>query len=250
MLELLRNDIIITWVAPIFTGLIVIAIPAVAINFFKSKKDEKAITQANQRYIDAIMPFIIQEIELSQTYISDIRHTIINENNIKDKFIYTEIELRNRLIIDISESKYIDEDKKNELINFTYTIFKHYETDKAIKLEENNTNSKFKNILTNITNPIILFIISQLALVLILIFDKRNIKPEENVLLALPLLVGLISIVGIIIQSITGIFESKIKKNRRIYFNTQIFEKDLRNFNSHYIQNKKSIQYKKIKHNN
>ena len=35
MFDLLKNEIVINWIAPIITGLIVIAIPAIAIKIFR-----------------------------------------------------------------------------------------------------------------------------------------------------------------------------------------------------------------------
>lgn len=218
MFDLLKNEIVINWIAPIITGLIVIAIPAIAIKIFRFKKDEKAIKRANQRFIDSIIPFIIQKISINYSYISDVRNVVIEESGLKDKYVYSEISLRNKLIMDISESKYIDEENKNELIDFTYNTFKHFENKEDVVLSEEHESKKLNTkVLSFLTsNPLILLIISQFLILLVVIFDKRNIKPEENILIMLPFLLGFISILGIVLMIISKLFESSVsnKKHR------------------------------------
>ena len=109
----LTNQIIVNWVAPIITGLIVVVIPTILIRLFQMKKDKRKVDDANQRYLNSIRPYIIQKITIDRKFISDIRRVVIKESCIKEKYIYTEVELRNKLILDITEDSYISEiDKK------------------------------------------------------------------------------------------------------------------------------------------
>ena len=255
MLELLKNEIVINWIAPIITGLIVVAIPTIVIKTFKFKKDEKTIKQANQRFLDCIMPFVIQKIEVSSSYISDMRNVIIEESGLRDKYVYSEMGLRNKLIMDISESKYVDEDRKKELIDFTYNIFKDFENKESLEVseehEQKKLNTKFFSWL--MIDPLGLLIISQIMIVIVVIFDGRNIKPEENILIMLPFLLGFISVIGISIKIISKIFESNVSRKKyrddmiyrnylvhRLYDNMQK-NKDI-NYNS-----SNSNKYKNIK---
>ena len=123
MKEILTNQIIINWIAPIVTGLLVVAIPTFIIKIFRIKKDVRKVEEANQRYLDCIRPYIIQKINIDGKFIRNIRSVIIKESCIKEKYIYTEIELRNKIILDITEDNYINENDKKELSDFTYQVF-------------------------------------------------------------------------------------------------------------------------------
>lgn len=216
MLDLLKNEIVVNWIAPIVTGLIVIAIPAFGIKIFRFKKDEKAIKQANQRFIDSIIPFIIQKISITSSYISDIRSVVIEESGLKDKYVYSEIRLRNKLIMDISESKYVDEDRKNELINFTYDTFKNFENKENLEITEEQEPKKSNTKILSwlMINPLGLLILSQVMIVIVVVFDHRNIKPEENILIMLPFLLGFISVMGITLKMISKTFESSVSRKK------------------------------------
>lgn len=217
MLEFLKDDIVINWISPIITGLIVVAIPTIIVKTFKFKKDEKIIKQANQRFINLIMPFIIQKIKICDTFISDVRNVIVEESGLRDKYVYSEISLRNKLIMDISESKYIDEKNKKELIVFTYEVFKQFENKENLQFSEETELKKSNiNFLSSlISNPIILLIISQLLIAIVVILDKRNIKPEENILIMLPFLLGFVSVLGIVLMIISKIFESSVSRKKK-----------------------------------
>lgn len=245
MLELLKNDIVINWIAPIVTGLIVVVIPTVIVKIFRFKKDEKMVKEANQRYLDAIMPFIIQKIKISSSYITDIRNVIISESGLKEKFVFSELSLRNKLIMDISESKYVDENNKKELIDFTYEIFKSFDDRNNLQIigENETTKSKIKVFSSLISNPFILLLFSQLLMSIVVIFDKRNIKPEENILILLPFFLGFLSVFGIILKMISNIFDSNVSRKKVDR------EKDYRNFIVHYSQAINELN-EKIKKNN
>lgn len=225
MLELLKNEIVINWIAPIITGLIVTAISAFIIyiiKVLKLRKDEKMIKEANQRYLDTIMPFIIQKIKISSEYITDVRNVIISESGLKDKYVFTELSLRNKLIMDISESKYVDENNKIELIDFTYDIFNNLENKNNLEVYEDyemkKSNNKSKVSFTFLSNPVFLLLFSQILIVLVVIFDKRNIAIEDNVLIVLPLFLGILSIFGIVLKMLSNIFDDSISRRKNLKF--------------------------------
>ena len=88
----LTNELVITWVSPVITGLIVVAIPAGIIWLLKTlqiKKDEKKIEEANQRFINSIRPYIIKNIKILPKFITDTRTVVVKESGVKDKFIYS-----------------------------------------------------------------------------------------------------------------------------------------------------------------
>ena len=148
---ILINEIVVNWIAPIITGILVIAIPAIVLKFFRLRKDTKKINNVNDRFINSVRPYIIEKIKISSNLIIDIRRAIIMDSNIKERFVLSEIDLRNKLIMDINESKYIDEVNKKELIDFTYEIFKDFEKEnelidnKEISVRERKVNILNKN---------------------------------------------------------------------------------------------------------
>lgn len=60
---ILTNQIIVDWVAPIITGLIVCLIPIVITKILANRSLVKNIKDVNNKIIDTIRPFIIQELK-------------------------------------------------------------------------------------------------------------------------------------------------------------------------------------------
>ena len=105
---ILINEIVVNWIASIITGILVIAIPTTVLKFFRFRKDIEKINNINDRFINSIRPYIIEKIKISSNLIIDIRRTIILDSDIKERFALSKIDLRNKLIMNINESKYID----------------------------------------------------------------------------------------------------------------------------------------------
>lgn len=216
---ILMNEIVVNWIAPIITGLLVIVIPAAALKFFRFKKDIKKINAVNERFINSIRPYIIEKIRISSNIITDIRSAIIMDSDIKERFVISEIDLRNKLIIDINESKYIDEVNKKELIDFTYEIFKDFEKKNSfIDNKEINLKQRKVSVLNNfIKSPISLVLVSQVMIVLTLFFDKSGVKPEDNFALLLPLVLGIFSLFSLLLDFISKTFRSDVSESKKIY---------------------------------
>ena len=138
LMDLLTNSFVSTWIAPVITG--ILASLAAGIITVQRKKDNKRIKDANEKYIQNVRQFIVQNIEISLFTIQDLRKAIVKEFNIKEKYILTEENLRNKIIYDISESKYINEKDKKDLIDYTYKTFKNVEllTQERIIEKENS----------------------------------------------------------------------------------------------------------------
>lgn len=251
----LTNEIVITWVSPIITGLIVVAIPAGIIWLLKTlqiKKDEKKIEEANQRFVNSIRPYIIQNIKILPKFITDTRSVVVKESGVKDKFIYSELSLRNKLIMDINESKYIDEDNKEKLIKFTYDTFSTFDVE---NIENNILENKKINIFAKYVNmPIIVFIISVILMVIIAVFDNSNVELAKNPLFGIPYLLSFMSAIAIVVSMFSNIFESKVTKKRNFdYYNEYIgmytFLTEFRNKVVHNNLEKKDMKEKKSKNN-
>lgn len=218
---ILLNEIVINWIAPIITGLLVIAIPTAIIKFFRLRKDIKKINNVNKRFIDSIRPYIIEKIEISSQLITDIRKAIIMDSDIKERFVISELDLRNKLIMDINESKYIDEINKKELIDFTYNTFQSFvnEGNELEKLKNNENEIKTKYKVSLLKTPIILIIVSQIMIIVTLYFDKSSVKFEDNFALFFPVVLGMISIINFTIDLVSKYFKSGISENKKLYNN-------------------------------
>lgn len=216
---ILINEIVVNWIAPIITGILVIVIPATVLKFFRFRKDIKKINNVNDRFINSIRPYIIEKIKISSNFITDIRRAIIMDSDIKERFVLSEIDLRNKLIMDINESKYIDEVNKKELIDFTYKIFKDFEKKNGlIDNKEINVKERKVNILNSfVKNPIILVLISQIMIVLTLFFDKSGVKPEDNFAILLPLILGIFSLFSFLLDFVFKILRSDVSESKKIY---------------------------------
>lgn len=216
---ILINEIVVNWIAPIITGILVIVIPATVLKFFRFRKDIKKINNVNDRFINSIRPYIIEKIKISSNLITDIRRAIIMDSDIKERFVLSEIDLRNKLIMDINESKYIDEVNKKELIDFTYEIFKDFEKKNGlIDNKEINVKERKVNILNSfVKNPIILVLISQIMIVLTLFFDKSGVKPEDNFAILLPLILGIFSLLSFLLDFVFKILRSDVSESKKIY---------------------------------
>jgi hypothetical protein len=119
----LRNDIMINWIVPIIGSSIVVIAIKLFMDRYKSKTVIGIINVANNRFIDAIRPFFIQEIEIDMKIVNNIRNAIKREYCADDNMLYTIEQLEEQIILDISETKYLTEERKKELIHNVYIKF-------------------------------------------------------------------------------------------------------------------------------
>lgn len=217
---ILTNEIVVNWIAPIITGILVVVIPAFVLKFLRFRKDIKKINNVNDRFINSIRPYIIKKIKISAELITDIRKAIIMDSDIKEKYVFSEIDLRNKLIMDINESKYIDEINKKELIDFTYEIFENFKNEGYFPTTKENVDIKAKrcNIRNSyLKNPIILLLISQIMIIVTLYFDKSGVNPEDNYAILLPLILGIFSVFSFLIDFLFKSLKSDVSENRKLY---------------------------------
>ncbi len=206
----LTNQIIVNWVAPIITGLIVVVIPTILIRLFQMKKDKRKVDDANQRYLNSIRPYIIQKITIDRKFISDIRRVVIKESCIKEKYIYTEVELRNKLILDITEDSYISEIDKKELIDFTYEVFTGFNM-KEINETEISKNRK-KTVVLFDRNTIVL-IVSLFICTIIQITSGEDANLNENMTFALSYIVAFFSLIIALVSYFNISFKSRVSSD-------------------------------------
>lgn len=108
--------------------------------------------------------------------------------------------MRNKLITDINENKYIDENSKYELIEFTYEIFKSFDRDKDL------INTKKKNNI-KLDKSFILLIISMVVITIVSLVDREGAKSLENPAIILSFVICLFLAIEIIISKL---FESDV----------------------------------------
>ena len=190
---ILTNQIVVDWIAPIITSLICIAVPTILTKFFKSKSLIKSINMVNNKIIDTIRPFIIQRIEISSDFISSIRIAIIKESNIKEKNIYTELEIRNKLLLDISETRFLKEEEKRDLIEFTYKVFEDFSKTPSKYVHaydeyEEQRIRKYKTILY-----LLVFIFSIIIMLIAYILNPVGENIEDNVVIIMTLITSISS---------------------------------------------------------
>lgn len=217
MKPILTNQIIVDWIAPIITGLIVFIIPAIVVRICKSRNLSKKIEETNGKIINTIRPFIIQRIAISQHFISDIRMAIIKESEIKEKLIYTEIEIRNKILWDISETRFLKEKEKQELIEDTYKIFENFNDKQIIeKIDyeelESQENKKISMIVFTIILIISLFIMS-----IAYIINPVDVNVEDNVLIIITMITAIFSAFSLYMNvlGIDSFFAIRLSKRRK-----------------------------------
>lgn len=194
---ILTNQIIVDWIAPIVTGLIVLLAPVILTKFIKNNTLLKNIKDVNNKIINTIRPFIIQRIEINSHFISDLRKAIIKENEIKEKYIFNEIQIRNKILLDISETRFLKENEKQDLINFTYKVFNDFDEKQILSntssedIEEQN----IKKLSMKLTS--IILIISLIIMLIAYIVKPVNSNIEDNIVILITLISSTASLLSL-----------------------------------------------------
>ena len=233
---ILINQIIIDWIAPIITGLLVLLIPTIITRVIKNRNLLRNIKDINDKIINTVRPFIIQRIEINSHLISDLRKSIIKENGIKEKYIFNEIEIRNKILLDISETRFLKENEKQDLINFTYQIFKDFDE----KQIETNTNyedieeQKVKKI--SIITTATILIISLIIMLIAYIIKPVNTNIEDNIVILITMMSATISLLSLFMdymemKSLYGKTLINITKNidRGLYIGIKNIKEKIKN---------------------
>lgn len=184
------DETIKVWIAPIITGVIVALIVAFITLFIKRKNTVNyinTISAAEEKLIEILRPFFIQELELTEDVLIDSRKSIIREYKLRDdKFISIQ-EIKEIIILDILRTRFIKEEDKKRLIESTYNTFNKYKNsvqkdkdyiktiyfDNAKSINEDETKVEKYNSLLSILASIIAVLITLIMIPLI-------IKPSDN----------------------------------------------------------------------
>lgn len=195
-----RNDIMINWIAPIIGTIIVV----IAIKLFMERNKSKTvigiINIANNRFIDAIRPFFIQEIEIDMKLINNIRNAIKREYCADDNMLYTIEQLEEQIILDISETKYLTEERKKELIHNVYIKFDELKNEVQEKHTEEQTElikSEINRLKSSNSRLLILFILVIMMTIILLInyFYTLDFSNLYLLIIILPLIMFLVEMI-------------------------------------------------------
>ncbi len=196
----LKNDILINWIAPIIGTIIVV----IAIKLFMERNKSKAvigiINIANNRFIDAIRPFFIQEIEINMKLINNIRNAIKREYCADDNMLYTIAQLEEQIILDISETKYLTEERKKELIHNVYGKFDELKNEIPESHTEEQTElikSEINRLKSSNSRLLILFILVIMMTIILLInyFYTLDFSNLYLIIIILPLIMFLVEMI-------------------------------------------------------
>jgi hypothetical protein len=157
-MTLVSNDTVIGWIAPIITtpiaGFIVYIVNIIR-KRSKSISVIKTINVANKRLMDSIRPFFIQGIKLEKDILLNIRNAIAREYGIEIKSMFSINQIKENIILDVSETRFLKDQDKIKLIDFIESVFKEYIPDgdnereqSLIRLMQERENiSRYNNIL-------------------------------------------------------------------------------------------------------
>ena len=218
MLEILasfiKNDIMTNWIAPIIGTIIVMIAIKLFMDRFKSKTVISIINIANNRFIDAIRPFFIQEIEIDMKIVNNIRNAIKREYCADDNMLFTIEQLEEQIILDISETKYLTEDRKRELIHNVYSKFDNLKTQEQKNPTEEQTELIRTEInrLKNSNSRLVVLFILVIMMTIILLINYFYTLDFSNLYLLIILLPLIMFIVEMITDNMAQNKKNGIKK--------------------------------------
>jgi hypothetical protein len=198
--DFLRNDIMINWIVPIIGTIIVLIAIKLFMDRYRSKTIISIINIANNRFIDAIRPFFIQEIEINMKLVHNIRNAIKREYCAEDNMLYTIEQLEEQIILDISETKYLTEERKKELIHNVYDKFDALKNEVVEQHPEEQTElikSEIGRLKSSNSRLFVLFILV-IMMTIILLFNYFYTLDFSNLyllIIILPLIMFLVEMI-------------------------------------------------------
>ncbi len=214
----LRNEVIIQWIAPIIGTIIVLIAIKLFMDRYKSKSVISIINIANNRFIDAVRPFFIQEIEINMKIVNNIRNAIKREYCADDNMLYTIEQLEEQIILDISETKYLTEERKKELIHNVYSKFDNLKTEEKGEPEEQTEliRSEINRLKSSNARLVILFILV-IMMTIILLINYFYTLDFSNLYLLIILLPLIMFLVEMITDNLAQNKKNMLKKEGRGY---------------------------------
>lgn len=204
LISVLTNNLVVIWIAPIVTGIVV----ALIIKFFSVKKTKREIRRANQEYKEAILPYILQTISLEEKVIHGIREAICIDMSIPKKYMYSDEDLMNVLIYDITKTRYSTEDRKKELIEHICRMFSF---DKSDLETEGTKENSFNSLVTFVEAGI--SIVCIIAVVIICCVVPEELENPNGIISGIVIFLMIIAIIcfSIIFWSFVGDIDVEFK---------------------------------------
>lgn len=127
MEDFFENTLVISWIAPIITGVIVVVLTSIIGRiltiWWKGRAFVRKRDGANEKYVNNILPYMIQELEINSQILYSIKSAIASEYQIAEKYLYSNEEIKNYIVLSISNTRFITEINKLKLINSVISFF-------------------------------------------------------------------------------------------------------------------------------
>lgn len=194
-----NNQVVIGWIAPIITTVLIPFVGKLMLNRHKTKETITSVTVANSKIMDSVRPLFIKKF-VEKKLINDITNAIALEYNLKPDMLININQIREKLIYEITATRFMDDNEKIEAINKVYENFSLYEED-SVNVISNIINQE-KNNLIKINNKIfIVVMIMLLATFSPFIYSNCNyiinfiINNNDDILIIFCIIIGILTIV-------------------------------------------------------
>lgn len=187
------NTFITTWVAPVVTGVIVVVITTgigkIVSIWWKNRTFVRNRDRANEKYIDNILPYMIQKIDVNADFVASVKNALSMQFNLQAKHLYSNEQLKNQIILSISDSKFMTELQKSDLIQYVQSTFKNIGQDiekvEVSRKEERRANKKY---------PILMLVISVCCTLIVYAIYPEKVDDPNSFAHSLAILGGLFSL--------------------------------------------------------
>ena len=198
MEDFFKNTLVISWIAPIITGVIVVILTSIIGRiltiWWKGRAFVRKRDGANEKYINNILPYMIQELEINSQLLYSIKSAIATEYQIAEKYFYTNEEIRNHIVLSISNTRFITETNKLNLINSVISFFNLIGEEKiSIEADKDNRKNGIEK-----KYPVFSLVGSLIFLAVIYIANPDKVDDPNS-------MVQILLFIGIMVFSISGL---------------------------------------------
>lgn len=189
--DFFESTIVISWIAPVITGVIVVIITSIAGKiisiWWKNRAFIRKVEVANEKYVNNILPYMIQEIDLNKEVLHRIKSAISLAYQIDIKYMYTNQQICNQIILSISDTRFMTECNKARLIDNVISVFngiEDYVEKTSIVEKKKNLDKKYP----------MMSLVSGLAFTAIICIGNTDKIDDPNSWVQVIVLIGLIII--------------------------------------------------------
>ena len=207
----LKNGIVITWIAPIVTGVVVVIITTIIGRilsvWWKNRSFLRKLERANEKYMNNILPYMIQEIEIDGEILYSIKSAIAIEYQIAEKYLFSNEQIRDQIVLNISNTRFLTEINKSRLINNVIRVFGEIGSNNEAKEETKKINTK----LINKKYPFISFLAGLIFSLLIYFINPEKVDDPNSIIQLLLFLGILISLGSVFILWVLILFDKSVE---------------------------------------